>query len=117
MIHKTEGVSYLNDEQLEIQKKQDIEVFENDIKVSVENWPDHKKKEFTFTILEQQLLAQQDTILALAERTKLAVINELALRRVNIDPNPGIKLRYHIGLGRFVLFIPKVEKTVKSEKN
>lgn len=92
---------------LDKQKQADLELFENDIEESAKKWKDHKKKQFTFTGLEQQMLAEQDTIIALAERTKLKVLNEISIRRIGLEPNPTIKLRYHVGLGRFVVFIPK----------
>lgn len=88
----------------------DMALFDNDIKQSMQKWPDHKAKEFTFTALEQQILAEQDTIVALSERTKLKILNELAVKRVGIMPNPSVKLRYHVGLGRFVVFTPKLPK-------
>lgn len=96
----------MNEEQL----KKDMALFNNAIERALKEFPEHKVKEFTFTALEQQMLAEQDTIVALAERTKLKILNELAVKRVGIMPNPSIKLRYHVGLGRFVVFTPKLPK-------
>jgi hypothetical protein len=103
----------VNNEEIEKQKAEDSALFESDIKACTEKWADHKRKEFTFSAFEQQLLAEQETIVALAQRTKLKVLNDLAVKRVGLEPNPLIKLRYHIGLGRFVVFVPNLPKTEK----
>jgi len=84
--------------------------FEAEAKAVAEKLPGHKVKEFTFSNLEQQMLAEQQTITALAQQSQNKIVNEYVLRRVGIEPSPAIHVRYSIGLGRFIVFIPKLAK-------
>jgi hypothetical protein len=98
------------------QKKKDLEAFEEDIKNVASQLPGHKIKEYTFNALEQQLLAEQQTIAVLAGQTQNKVINEVCLKRVGVEPSPAIHVRYSIGLGRFVCFTPKLPKVAPDAK-
>lgn len=106
------GVIYLNNED---QKKKDMAVFEEDIKQVSQALPNHKIKEFTFNNFEQQLLAEQQTIIALSQGTQNKLINEICLKRIGVMPSPAISIRYSIGLGRFVVFVPKLPKAEKAK--
>lgn len=103
---------------VEAQKKADLELFEADVKAVAQQLPSHKIKEFTFSNLEQQMLAEQQTIIVLAGNTQNKIINEVSLKRIGVEPSPAIHIRYSIGLGRFVVFVPKLPKasTPKVEK-
>ena len=100
-------MSQLTKEQIEAQKKEDMQLFEKEITNVSQKLPSHSKKEFTFTALERQLLAQQATIEALAKNAQEAIINEVCLKRLNVTPSQNIHIRYSVGLGRFVVFAPK----------
>lgn len=95
------------------QKQADMEAFEREIYSLSKEIPTHTKKEFTFTALERQMLAQQATIAALANQAQNIIINEHVIRRLGIEPNPSIRVRYAVGLGRLVIFTPK---EVRNEK-
>jgi hypothetical protein len=95
------------------QRKQDMQVFEDDIKNVASQFPNHTIKEFTFNNFEQKFLAQQQTIIALGQEAQIAIVNEVCLKRIGIMPNPTIVIRYSIGLGRFVVFTPKLPKIKK----
>jgi hypothetical protein len=99
-------VRQLNND-IEAQKKIDTEAFEADVKNVAATLPNHTQKEYAFTRQEQQMLAEQQTIVALGERMQLRVINEMSLKRVDVVPTPETNVRYHIGLGKFVVFVPK----------
>lgn len=101
----------------EDQKKKDMEIFEADAKATAASLPNHKVKEFTFSNLEQQMLAEQQTIMALAQQSQNKIINEYILRRIGIEPSPAIHIRYSIGLGRFIVFVPKLPKAEKKSAN
>ena len=92
------------------QKKKDMKLFEASVQSLSEQLPNHKIKEFTFSSFEQQLLAEQQTIAVLAQQTQNKIINEICLKRVGILPSPAINVRYSIGLGRFVVFSPRLPK-------
>ena len=94
-------------------QKKDQEMFESQIQLMAKDLPNYKMKEFTFSNFEQQLLAEQATIATLAEQTQNKIINEICLKRLGITPSPAIKVPYAIGLGRFVVFIPKLPKVEK----
>jgi hypothetical protein len=98
----------------EEQRKKDMEIFETEVKIITEKLPNHKIKEFTLSNLEQQMLAEQQTIIDLAQNSQIKIINELVLKRIAIIPSPAIHVRYSIGLGRFVVFIPILSKTKKN---
>lgn len=95
---------------IEEQKKKDLETFKKVVKDVADQLPNHTVKEFTFSSLEQQMLAEQQTIIALAQGSQNKIINELCLKRIGVQPSPAIKVRYAIGLGRFVVFVPKETK-------
>lgn len=92
---------------IEAQKKRDMELFEKEISESAKKLPGFTKKEFTFTSDERQFLAQQDTIRALSDLARDHIINEYCLSRVGIQHAPELRIAYSVGLGRFVVFIPK----------
>lgn len=96
------------------QKQADMKIFEDDIKATAVNLPGHIIKEFTFTKEEQQNLAEQQTIMSLAQNSQNRLINETCLKRVGVQPSPAIHIRYSIGLGRFVVFSPKLPKIKKA---
>lgn len=94
-------------EEKETQKRADLQAFEAEIRNVAKEFPTHEKKEFTFTLLERQMLAQQATIEALARQSQTIIINEQVIKRLGFQPNPQMRVRYSVGLGRFVIFLPK----------
>lgn len=92
---------------VEKQKKIDMEAFEKEIDSVSKELPNHEHKEFTFNGIERQMLAQQATIAALAQQAQNIIINEQVIKRLGIKPNANMRIRYSVGLGRFVVFTPK----------
>ncbi len=101
----------------EEQRKIDMEVFEAEAKKTALQLPNHKLKEFTLNTIEQQMLAEQETIVALARASQDKIINEYVLSRVGVTPSPAIHIRYSISLGRFVVYTPKLPKGSSKEKS
>jgi hypothetical protein len=92
---------------LEAQRKKDTVIFEEEIKAAQNLYPNHIKKEFTFNALERTLLAEQDTIIALANQAKEHILNRYALGRIGVDFDTNMRIYYSIGLSRFVVLQPK----------
>lgn len=100
----------------EEQRKQDALAFEKNIEEITAQLPNHKKKEFTLTAIERAMLAEQQTIIALATQAQERIINELCLRRVGVEASPQISVQYAIGIGRFVVFTPKKSSNSNAHK-
>ena len=75
----------------------------------------HIKKEFTFNRSELRQLNQLYTIQVLAQRGLEDLLNHYALPRVQVLPDPEVKILYDLAVGRFVIWTPK-EPTISEVK-
>lgn len=73
----------------------------------------HTMKEFSFSVGERRQLVKIYTIQDLAQRTIQDILNNNALPRVGVIPNPNVKVTYDLTVGRFAVMTPRENKTKK----
>lgn len=104
--------------QIQAQTEQIQKIFDESVARNHEQLKNtHFKKEFTFTIVEKRRLVQQQTVVYLAEQAIDDIINLTVLPRLDITPNPNVKIQYDVALGRFVCWIPKEEKSQNEQSS